>query len=458
MEWFKKLRIAHKIAFTLVAVLFLFSVSVGVILWKSMGNVMRDSLVAKGEDLGAQLAALSSEPIQTANLYALHELIHLTKTNNKEVRYVLIVDEHGYVMVNTFTQGIPKNLLKFHDVSQKRLEEPDVVEILTDEGSVHDILYPIEQGELGYVRIGMHEKTIKQVLYANLSQLIIATIIVGVVSILIAIKLTQLFTRPLKRLTKISEAISCGVLPEQTVVSSGDEIGQLTVTINTMTASLKRNEAERQNLLSSLITAQEDERRRISRELHDETSQALTALILSMRAMANQAADSDQKSFILAVRDEAVGVLHKLRNLAIELRPPALDDLGLAAAVEKYINDYHDRYGIDINFSQNLDKPILENKVGLAIYRILQESMTNVIKHSGATRVSVLLNKDDSNIILFVKDNGVGLTQDRLLQARGENRLGLYGIQERVEILGGKLEVLDELPEWSTVIKVTLPY
>ncbi|HWR44225.1 HAMP domain-containing sensor histidine kinase [Sporomusa sp.] len=456
MKWFQEMRIIHKLSLSFATVLFLLSISMGIILWNSMGNVMRDSLETKGIDLAAQLAALSSEPIQTANLYALHELVYLTQNSNKEVRYVFITDDQGAVLVHTFPQGMPKKLLSTHDVSQQKSEEPEVLVISTDEGNIHDVLYPIERGELGYIRVGMHEKTIQQVLLANIGELILTTIFIGAVTLVFCVKLTQLFTKPLNKLIKISESISRGILPAETKVTSGDELGKLTTAINTMTASLKKSEAERQSLLNHLITAQEDERKRISRELHDETSQALTALILSMRAMANQADNSDNKSFILEVRDEAAGVLHKLRDLAVELRPPALDDLGLVAAIQKYLDDYKERYQMKVEFDHSLVNPIPEPQASLAIYRILQESLTNIIKHSGANHVLIILTETDS-IDLTVKDNGVGLTVETLSKARSENRLGLYGIQERVEILGGRFAIESEPPKWATVIKVSLP-
>lgn len=456
MQWFKKMRIVHKLSLSFAAVLFVLSISIGVIFWNSMSKVMRESLDTKGIDLAAQLSALSSEPIQTSNLYALNELIHLTQNSNKEVRYVIITDEHNDVMVHTFPNGMPRNLLPVHDVLLQKREDPKVLVIKTDEGDIHDILFPIERGELGYIRLGMTEDTIRKVLFSNIGELILTTLLIGVATLVFVVKLTQLFTKPLIKLTNISEAISKGILPEEAKVTSGDEIGKLTTAINTMTASLRRSELERQSLLNRLITAQEDERKRISRELHDETSQALTALILSMRAMANQTDNADNKSFILDVRDEAVGVLNKLRNLAVELRPPALDDLGLVAAIEKYLADYQDRYGIRVDFDHSLVNPIPENKVGLAIYRILQESLTNIIKHSGASRIHISL-EEKSCITLTVKDNGVGLAVEMLSKARSENRLGLYGIKERAEILGGKLSIESDMPNWATVIKVSLP-
>lgn len=337
MNWFRNLRIVHKLGLLLILALILLGTSLGVILWNSVGSVMRENIDSKGSNLAAQLALLSSEPIQMADLYALHELAHLTMISDKEIRYVLIVDKEGKLMVDTFSQGIPKKLLDAHRIPAQKTDDSNVVILTTDEGIIHDILFPIEQGALGYIRIGMNEKAINQVLHTKIYQLMLTTFIVGVVVLLMVLKLANLFVKPLRRLTDISEKIASGQLSHEITgaPSSMDEIGILTAAINHMVVNLKKSEVERQGLLNRLITVQEDERKRISRELHDETGQALTYLILSMRALANQMEDTDERAVILEAREEAVGILHKLRNLAVELSPPALDELGLVAAGAK---------------------------------------------------------------------------------------------------------------------------
>lgn len=457
MNWFNNLRIVHKLCLLLVVALILLGTSLGLILWNSIASVMRENIDAKGSNLAAQLALLSSEPIQMADLYALHELVHLTMNSDKEIRYVFIVDKENKVMAHTFSEGMPKKLLNAHGLPAEKSEEPQVTTLTTDEGIIHDILFPIEQGALGYIRIGMNEQVIDTVLHVKTRQLMLTTFIIGMIVLLLVFKLAQLFTRPLQSLTDMSEKIAGGELPQEIAVSSVDEIGILSGAINHMITSLKKSEIERQSLLNRLITIQEDERKRISRELHDESSQALTALILSMRALANQTADAEQRSFILAARDEAGSILHKLRDLAVELRPPALDELGLVAAIQKYIDDYTARYAIQVDFEYDLPLDTLESRTSLALYRILQESLTNIVKHANARRVYVGLQGKDENIELKIKDNGIGLSWHTFISARSENRLGLYGIQERVEILGGKLELTSELPQWATVITIVVP-
>lgn len=459
MNWFRNLRIIHKLGLLLILALILLSASLGVILWNSVASVMRQNIDAKGKNLAAQLALLSSEPIQMADLYALHELVHLAMVSDKEIRYVLVVDPAGKLMVHTFSQGIPKKLLSAHSIPGQKSDDHHVTILATDEGVIHDILFPIEQGALGYIRIGMNETVIHDVLHTKIYQLMFTTLIIGAIILLLVLKLAQLLAKPLERLTNISENIAAGRIPPEIPVLSPakDEIGILTTAINHVAASLKKSEMERQNLLNRLITVQEDERKEISRELHDETGQALTYLILSLRALANQTSDTGRRSVILAVREEAVSILHKLRNLAVELSPPALEELGLVAAMQRYIDDYNGRYDIQAEFEYDLPGAMIEKQTSLALYRILQESLTNIIKHAHARRVSVILRNQGETIELLIKDNGVGISRNALTNARSENRLGLYGMQERAEILGGKLVITAEMPEWASVIKVAVP-
>lgn len=457
MKWFTNLRIIHKLCLLLLVALILLGTSLGFILWNSLGGVMRENIDSKGINLASQIALLSSEPIQMADLYALHELVHLTMVSDKEIRYVLIVDKEGRLMAHTFSQGIPKKLLSAQSIPEQKTDDPHIAILETDEGVIHDILVPIEQGALGYIRVGMNEKTIDKVLYTKVYQLMLTTLFVGIVVLTLVFRLAKLLTKPLQSLTDISEKIAEGQVPKEIPSSSKDEIGILTKAINHMIVNLKKSEVERHSLLNRLITIQEDERKEISRELHDETGQALTYLILSMRALANQMVDTEQRSSILMLREEAAGILHKLRNLAVELSPPVLEELGLIPAMQRYIDDYKVRYNLSVVFEYNSPVNTFERKPSLALYRILQESLTNIVKHANAQRVFVSLLTKEENIELIIKDDGIGLSCDALTSARSQNRLGLYGIQERIEIMGGKLELTSEFSEWSTVIRAIIP-
>ena len=282
------MRVVHKLSLSFVLVLLLLGLSTSVLFWNALNDILVRDLELKGRDLAANLAELGKEMMQTGNLYALNELIFLTKNNHQEVRYVLILDASGNIMVHTFSGGgVPTHLLSAHALPEQASDQTQIKIFPSNEGKIHDILYPIEQGELGYLRIGLHEHEVQKTLFSNLSKMMFIFVFIGSLTLGIIIWLTDHFTRPLLNLTRISEAISRGQRPATEPHTAADEIGKLSQAIHVMTQSLRKHEQEEQYLLHRLINAQEDERKRISRELHDEAGQALTALILSLRAMAN---------------------------------------------------------------------------------------------------------------------------------------------------------------------------
>ena len=209
-------------------------------------------------------------------------------------------------------------------------------------------------------------------------------------------------------------------------------------------------------LLHQVITAQEAERKRLSRELHDETAQALTSLIVSMRVLAGKATDEQQRQLLLNARDVASELLLDIRNMAVELRPTALDDLGLAAAMRKYVADFQERFGITVQFSADSDMPMLDSDLSVTLYRIMQESLTNAARHSGASSVEIRLQATQDSIRLEIRDNGKGMPSSELERALREKRLGIFGMQERVELCSGQFS-LESSPGSGALISVSIP-
>ena len=146
--------------------------------------------------------------------------------------------------------------------------------------------------------------------------------------------------------------------------------------------------------------------------------------------------------------------IRTVKKIATELRPGLLDDLGIAAAIEWYANDFKNRTGIQVETKINPSVINLQIDLSTAIFRIFQESLTNVARHSRATAVIVFLRKNDSTIELILTDNGVGITK---AQAVGRNSLGILGIKERVHIFGGKV-VISSLPGEGTTVRVVIPF
>jgi len=209
------------------------------------------------------------------------------------------------------------------------------------------------------------------------------------------------------------------------------------------------------NLLGKIITIQEEERRQISRELHDETSQMLTSILIGLRLLAEKVTDDDHRQAVLDLREMAANTLDSVKNLALELRPMLLADFGLEVAVRRYIKRYEQQHAIAVSLDiGGLEDRRFAGQVELTIYRILQEALTNIAKHSAAGQVSIRLAKYDTQVVLEIFDNGGGFE----VAARQDKSdcLGLYGMRERVLLLGGELDIRSAAGA-GTKINVTIP-
>src|ERR687887_208025 len=192
--------------------------------------------------------------------------------------------------------------------------------------------------------------------------------------------------------------------------------------------------------LRRIVEAQEAERRRLARELHDETGQALTSILLGLKALEEKLPADDSRAAVGGLRDLVVSTLQDVRRLAVELRPTALDDFGLVAALERLTQSFAEQSKIPVDFQSTLPPQRLPEEVETALYRIVQESLTNVIKHAHATRVSVLLTRKNGSVAAVVEDDGRGFDP----AAVPDGGFGLVGMRERVAALGGRGG-----PEWG---------
>jgi len=226
----------------------------------------------------------------------------------------------------------------------------------------------------------------------------------------------------------------------------------------------KRAEAERSHLLRRLASAQEEEQRRISRELHDQIGQTVTGLSLGLKALeqglakaANAEAATEQVRWLEQL---AAQIGRDIHRTASDLRPTAIDDLGIFRAIEAYVADWQERYGVRVDIQTfGRDNP-LPADVSAVLYRLVQEGLTNVLKHARAGKVSIVLEKKPEGLALVLEDDGIGFNPDdvgrdasRAGQAPG---LGLSGMKERVALLGGTIAV-ESAPGKGCTIFVQIP-
>ncbi len=220
----------------------------------------------------------------------------------------------------------------------------------------------------------------------------------------------------------------------------------------------ERREALRGDLLRRIVAAQEAERQRIARELHDETGQALTAIGLGLRSISTTLRqDSDKTGHNLRQLEGLVAQsLEELQRLIADLRPSHLDDLGLAAAIRWYTGEIQRRSLLRVDFETDGDQRELSPEVKTALFRVVQEALNNVVKHAQATKVYVRLEFGEHAATILVSDNGRGFNPNK---PANSNRpaWGLEGMRERANLLGGSFDISSR-PQRGTQVEVTIPY
>jgi signal transduction histidine kinase len=204
--------------------------------------------------------------------------------------------------------------------------------------------------------------------------------------------------------------------------------------------------------LRRVVSGQELERQRLARELHDETGQALTSILLGLKGIEEAKSEEEKRQSVLALRELVVSTLHDVRRLAVELRPKALDDFGLVPALERLAETFAEQTSIDVHVEAALGKARPAEEIETALYRIVQEALTNVVKHANAKTVSVSLTRNDNRIAVVIEDDGRGFDPS----TGSDEGLGLVGMRERIELVDGRLTV-ESGEEQGTTIAVEVP-
>jgi len=202
--------------------------------------------------------------------------------------------------------------------------------------------------------------------------------------------------------------------------------------------------------LRNVVSAQELERERLARELHDETGQALTSILLGLKELEDAGSDADVTSATGRLRELVVTTLQDVRRLAVELRPKALDDFGLVAALERLRETFSEQTGMRVELEARIGDR-LQNDVETALYRIVQEALTNIVKHAQASSVSIVLARTSRGVTAVIEDDGRGF-----VPGADTEGLGLLGMGERLALLGGKLK-LESGPDSGTTIVAEVP-
>ncbi len=411
----------------------------------ALTQTMTAQLEEQSVSVARDLAARATDPILLNDLLSLHDLLEETLANNANVRYAFIVDKHGQVIAHTFNGGFPLELAALNPSDAH--DHHHTVLIQTDEGLVWDTAVPILEGQVGTARVGLSDASMKNALSALTAQLILTILAVSLTGVVVAIFLTWVLTRPIQELVGATQSVAKGDFSARLRPWAKDELGELAAAFNAMTEDLasadevrKERESLRRQLMEKVIATQEDERRRIARELHDSTSQNLTSLIVGLRMMETNCAQCAARFKATNLREVASKTLDEVHDLSMRLRPRVLDDLGLSAALERLVHEWQARYKIPVDVAIHLQER-LPSEIETALYRIVQEALTNIARHAKAHSASILIERHGDTVRAIIEDDGVGFDTRA---HRGERHLGLLGMRERAELLRGSVTIESE--------------
>ena len=443
--------------------------------YSSHRDLMVDSLRLSASNLGEIIEGSLQHSMLTNDFAEVQGIVDKIAEIG-EVKGLFLLDNKGRIVISAGQKEIG-TMLDLGDTTCRSCHERKSVDrsltciFVTDQGErVFRNLNPIDnRGEcqgcheaseevLGILISDFSMTTIDQHLAADRRNSLLWSIgSLAVVMLVVNLAMDRLVIGRLGRFKGAIESLSKGDLDQRVAIKSNDEIGELADTFNYMTEELHDKEVLRDRLLEKIITAQEDERKRISRELHDETGQALTSLMVGLKVLEGATCLEEVRSTADQLRATAAQTLDSLHSLALELRPSVLDDLGLVAALKRYLKDYAVSFGLDADFEAvGLEEKRLTPQVETTLYRIVQEALTNVARYAEASQVSVLLEQRRNSVIGIVEDDGRGFDVESVLNSGQPTRLGLHGMQERASLVGGKL-TLESTPGIGTTVFIEIP-
>jgi len=410
--------------------------------------------------IASELSYQSRDFLLINDLFGLTNILKNTTLNRPNLRYAFVVDHRNNILAHTFGSGFPISLLEVH-VPFKIGDEPSVSRLSTNEGAVWDTWMPIFPDGDKIIRIGVKEENMRNRLSLLINALIRNTVFIAITGIFLALMLTWLIARPVNQLLQATRKVRKGDYSVSLVAESRDEVGRLIDGFNEMVEELRiadkaRAEKEllQRDFLQRLIAAQENERKRIARELHDQTGQALASFKVELKVLEKKKSEQDITKAIQRLKQSITKEMDSIHNLVFELRPSVLDDLGLIPAINMYVKDFRERHKIDTQLTTlGFTDRRAESCAETCVYRIIQEALTNSVKHAQSTEVTILLEWRNDIIRGVIEDNGVGFEMENV-DTTGQ--MGLYGMQERAQLLNGSCSI-DSEPGAGTMVQFKVP-
>lgn len=422
----------------------------------SQQNNIQLRLMSKS--IGEQLSSQSVNYILEDNIYALTRLLKNSLKSDPDVVYAFIQNEKGEVIASTFNGGFPAGLLKVNNFNPKNLS---TVKIKTTKGMIYDTSAPILKGKLGAVRVGISSVRSITILYSLIKSIFFAMIFAAVLAIILSGTIAWWVMTPIVKLSEAFNIVKNGSYDVKLDIKRDDEIGMLTKGFNEMIYSLKKanderieNDNLRKNFITNVIKAQEEERKRIARDLHDQFAQMLAYIKIRFGLLKNLNDFKEARSSIIQISEDLTKALDLVRDIAKSLMPGILDEMGLVSAASSYIDDINKKsadFRVDF-YPGNLQDKRFHPNTEINVYRIIQEALSNVILHSQTHYAKISLEECDGKIRGAIEDYGIGFKYDIIKK----DSFGIFGMIERAKLLGGDLEI-ESIPGKGTAVKFWVP-
>lgn len=327
------------------------------------------------------------------------------------------------------------------------------------------ILFRIVIGNAVIIILGAVVGTLLTHFLTNIAATLWHFVIFGSVGIVISLMLNfvivQLSLQPLRELRQIVNRLQSGQaeVGQLALEDTDPDIHNLTTALNSLVTQLEASNQQLRLLSERVINAQEEERKRIARSLHDETGQSLSTLIINLERLENHPPieNRDLENRLRSIRQMASESLDCLRDIIYDLRPAILDDLGLLPAIRWYARSNLEDAGINVDLIFPDELPDLSPSLTTTLFRIAQEAVTNIIRHSRAKKASISLEVQGNELFLCLQDDGRGFDPQQISHSAAEmQHWGLIGIQERIELVGGRMSISSD-PDHGTTLLVTAP-
>lgn len=463
LYWLADLDIRFKIIGLAIGSAILITSVVTITTYSIKSRDLNNQMILEADATADELASKLITPMLSGNVYDVHQLLDAQMEETPALRYVVVVDSGGEVIHDTFSDGLPEGLLEANNVT---VNMQDSFKILnTDEGRVWDIAEPVLHGRAGIIRVGLSDKQYRAQLNSAIGEQFLVTGMVTLLALTIATLLGSFISSQIKALAGAADAVARGKLGYQVKVHSRDDLGRLSGAFNMMSKnlaemrnSLEHKEAARRELMVKVIKAQEEERCRVARELHDNLGQCLSSLGFGLQS-ANLALDADPtkvRGFLRSLYEENLRSQNALRATIYAMRPSVLDDLGLIPALRSYAEKRVATQGTAIEVNAEGEDMRLPPEIETAVFRITQEALNNVVKHAAAKHVIVTASLKDDSVDVEILDDGRGFDSEKTVTSEDGKSMGILGMHERAELLDGWVKITSK-PGQGSRVRVHIP-